>query len=71
MKLTINEINYEFKNFWSETNGHEIHLFRNDKILKIVPIWGEDLPNPNIVFNIYIQILKPYIEFDSVKVNKK
>ncbi len=71
MKVTFNETQYEFKTFYSETNGHEIHLFRNDKILNIVPIWGEDLPNPNIVFNMYINILKPYIEFDSVKVHFK
>ena len=70
MKVTFNETQYEFKTFYSEPNGYEIHLFRNDKILNIVPLQCVDLPNPNIVFNIYINILKPYIEFDSIQVNK-
>ena len=69
MKVTFNETQYEFKTFYSETNGFEAHLFRNGKILHITPIVGQD--NPTLTFDSYISILKKYVEFDSVKVNKK
>jgi len=68
MKVTFNETQYEFKNFWSETNGKEIHLFRNGKILHITPM--HEWPQPYMMFYFYIGILKPYIEFDSIQVNK-
>ena len=69
MKITFNETQYEFKNFYSPSNGHEIHLFKDDELESIHPIW--DLPSPDVMFGIYIQLLKKHIKFDSIKVNKK
>ena len=68
MIVTFNETQYEFKTFWN-TNGYEAHLFRNGKILHITPLVGQD--NPNLTFDQYVNILRKYVEFDSVKVNKK
>jgi len=69
MTVTFNETHYEFKTFYSETNGYEAHLFRNGKILHITPIVGQD--NPTLTFDSYISILKKFIEFHSVKVHFK
>ena len=69
MKVTFNETQYEFKNFWSETNGHEVHLFRNGKIVNITPL--HQLPPPYMMFDMYVGLMKKHIEFDSIKVTKK
>ena len=70
MIVTFNETQYEFKTFYSETNGFETHLFRYGKLISITPIaYGRD--NPTLTFDQYVNILKKYVEFDSVKVNKK
>ena len=73
MKITINETNYEFKTFFAETNRFEIHLFKNDKPLHITPLghWVTELPSPSIMFTMYIQILKNFIEVNSVQVHFK
>ena len=69
MKVIFNETQYEFKTFYSETNGYEAHLFRNDKLISITPIaYGRD--NPTLTFDSYVNILKKYVEFDSIQVNK-
>jgi hypothetical protein len=69
MKVIFNETNYEFKTFYSDTNGYEAHLFRNDKLLHITPI--HEMPQPYMMFDFYIGILKKFVEFDSIKVNKQ
>lgn len=70
MKVTFNEVTYEFKTFYSEPNGFEAHLFRNDKLLHITPVpYGRD--NPTLTFDSYISILKKFVQFDSVKVHFK
>ena len=68
MIVTFNETQYEFKTFYSETNGFETHLFRNGKLISITPLVGQD--NPSITFDQYVNILKKYVEFDSIQVNK-
>jgi len=69
MIVTFNETQYEFKTFYSETNGHEIHLFRNDKLIEVMAI--HELPQPPMLFDFYIGILKKYVRFESVKVHFK
>jgi len=69
MIVTFNETQYEFKTFWN-TNGYEAHLFRNGKILHITPIGDQLWSKPSMMFDFYIGILKKYVEFDSVIVNK-
>lgn len=77
MKITLqvgsyfspNEVTYEFKTFYSEPNGYEAHLYKNDKLLHITPIVGVD--NPTLTFDSYMSILKKFVQFDSVKVHFK
>ena len=69
MKVIFNETQYEFKTFYSETNGYELHLFKDDKIINITPL--HVIPSPSAMFNIYAGKLKKYVKFDSVKVHFK
>ena len=69
MKVTFNETQYEFKTFYSPSNGYEVHLFKDGKVHSIYPKWN--IESPEVMFDFYIDILKKNVEFDSIKVNKK
>jgi hypothetical protein len=69
MKITFDEISYEFKTFFSENDGYELHLFRDDKLINITTL--HCLPPPYMMFDMYVGILKKYVEFTSIKVNVK
>ena len=58
MKVTFNEENYEFKHFYSKGNGHELHLFKNDKCIDIFPLQGSEPSD----FNYYIKCIKKHIK---------
>ena len=69
MKITFDEISYEFKTFFSENDGYELHLFKDDKLINITPL--HVLPPTYMMFDMYVGILKKYVEFSSIKINKK
>ena len=72
MKITFEETTFEFKMVWSrQDNRYEIHLFKNDVFDQLVPISGDTLPSADIVFGMYIQLLKHRVKFDSVKIHFK
>jgi len=69
MKITFDNLTYEFKVLYDKNTGHELHLFKNDKSIEVQYL--HELPSPSMMFDIYIHILKKNVYFDSVKVNFK